>query len=1032
MKGWLEHILNKKRTWLVRLFLFLFVYSFYVLVSTGCLNGIIDSEAYRNITETFIEEGTIDITAYYGGGDYSEDGTTFYSKYSLTFPLVSLPFVYIGKLLDNDEQFIPYRYFFKHSFTRFFFSQVTPFFTALTVLLLFSFAVNLGYTVRKSVFLALIYGLTTHALSQAVDSLPDPISTFFVLLTIFGIVSYKLLKKKRYLVYFSVGIFLAVHTKFNAIFLFPFIIIFYLYSIFPKYIEDKISKYIFKSLLTKVLIGIIPLIVLWIVLIIDSRHTYGIILLAPKTLYILIFLSFIYLSILYLYIWIKNINIWLYIKQLITTKEFYIVILPMIVCIGSVMYYNYYRYDNIFNTGYIGVETFTGNVVQGLMVNLLTPGRSIFLYSPIIILSFFAFRRFYSEYKYIFFLFIAVIGTYLLTISMWYGWDGGWSYGPRYLLQTIPFFVLMLGHVFNNRTEKAKNYLKIFGVMLLLLGFYINFTGAIVNFMAYLTDNSEIAYSKAFFHIDKSQPYNNLQFLIENSYDRNSLWIYWVINRIDYNYFSNIDYKSMVNFHHILLVGISGIIVLMFSSCLILLFLIRKLNIRIIILNIIKKTKFIVKEVKIKKYVFLLRLILFLILFIFVLLYFTIQTSNTKYLVIEKHLSRSKNLISIEKYEEAINFLRCILKVDKTNTEAEKLFNLLAINGLNKTIYNDNLWEDVSDAKGFSLSIKRSLIPERNSFPGKKNNYSIKWEGFLFIPETGTYTFYLRSNDGAKLYLDNNMIINHPDNIISKEFYISEVELKQGYHPIKVKYRQLKLESYIYLCWKNPISGNIEIIPSKYLFRKNYNADQNEKYRQLSLKYRNEELYTLALKYYNKLCKQKRKNKYYDKYYINYLLKMSKKIDNIVGTKINFENKKKHNTYIKTGNAFMNNPVLYSKYKNYYIDNQEGKYFISTLNYNNNSDIGSLKTNRFTLFGNHIHIKIAGGKDINKLYVALISCDNDHTIIHRATGDYSLELKEIIWDISEYSGQKAYIEVRDNKIGEWGFIMVDDIYQTLD
>lgn len=39
------------------------------------------------------------------------------------------------------------------------------------------------------------------------------------------------------------------------------------------------------------------------------------------------------------------------------------------------------------------------------------------------------------------------------------------------------------------------------------------------------------------------------------------------------------------------------------------------------------------------------------------------------------------------------------------------------------------------------------------------DNFSVRWTGVLKVPETGDYMFYLRSDDGSRLWIDNNQII---------------------------------------------------------------------------------------------------------------------------------------------------------------------------------------------------------------------------------------------------------------------------------
>jgi hypothetical protein len=55
------------------------------------------------------------------------------------------------------------------------------------------------------------------------------------------------------------------------------------------------------------------------------------------------------------------------------------------------------------------------------------------------------------------------------------------------------------------------------------------------------------------------------------------------------------------------------------------------------------------------------------------------------------------------------------------------------------------------------------------------------------VPKTGTYNFYLRSDDGSKLYLDGELVIdnNGSNSANTKE---SMKVLKKGVNPIRIDY----------------------------------------------------------------------------------------------------------------------------------------------------------------------------------------------------------------------------------------------------
>ena len=72
------------------------------------------------------------------------------------------------------------------------------------------------------------------------------------------------------------------------------------------------------------------------------------------------------------------------------------------------------------------------------------------------------------------------------------------------------------------------------------------------------------------------------------------------------------------------------------------------------------------------------------------------------------------------------------------------------------------------------------------------NNYGLVYNGFINIPADGTYTFYIASDDGSKLYINNQLLIDN-DGLHGFDEKKSEITLKKGLLPIRLEYFQ---ESY--------------------------------------------------------------------------------------------------------------------------------------------------------------------------------------------------------------------------------------------
>ncbi len=76
---------------------------------------------------------------------------------------------------------------------------------------------------------------------------------------------------------------------------------------------------------------------------------------------------------------------------------------------------------------------------------LLSPSRGLLVYVPVVMFVLYLAIRYWKDLKHkrLAIVALAAIGANLTLVSMLMLWWGGWSYGPRELTDTIPFFVLL-------------------------------------------------------------------------------------------------------------------------------------------------------------------------------------------------------------------------------------------------------------------------------------------------------------------------------------------------------------------------------------------------------------------------------------------------------------------------------------------------------------------------------------------------------------------------------------------------------------
>jgi 4-amino-4-deoxy-L-arabinose transferase-like glycosyltransferase len=112
------------------------------------------------------------------------------------------------------------------------------------------------------------------------------------------------------------------------------------------------------------------------------------------------------------------------------------------------MYYNHVRTGHMLispvqSDQYASSNGLSGNLALGMFGLLFSPGKSIFLYIPIVVLSVVCFRRFASKYApeaaFVGVLFALWLGLHAKLATNWYG---AWGWGPRHFITIAPVLAL--------------------------------------------------------------------------------------------------------------------------------------------------------------------------------------------------------------------------------------------------------------------------------------------------------------------------------------------------------------------------------------------------------------------------------------------------------------------------------------------------------------------------------------------------------------------------------------------------------------
>jgi len=179
------------------------------------------------------------------------------------------------------------------------------------------------------------------------------------------------------------------------------------------------------------------------------------------------------------------------------TREFFrklVIFLSVLLPFAAlVLWYNYYRFGSIFETGFqllaakTGVDFFSGTpLLTGLRGFLTSPGKGFFYYSPIAVFFFFAIIPFLKKHRWPAIAFTLLILSYLLFLSRNKYWHGDRAWGPRYLLAITPFVILPITGLLDSvRWRKNNPFIKLPVYVVFTLSLLIQISAVSIHFYNY-------------------------------------------------------------------------------------------------------------------------------------------------------------------------------------------------------------------------------------------------------------------------------------------------------------------------------------------------------------------------------------------------------------------------------------------------------------------------------------------------------------------------------------------------------------------
>lgn len=146
-------------------------------------------------------------------------------------------------------------------------------------------------------------------------------------------------------------------------------------------------------------------------------------------------------------------------------------------------------------------------------------------------------------------------------------------------------------------------------------------------------------------------------------------------------------------------------------------------------------------------------------------------------------------------------------KVQAINKYGSSGFDLASAGGLNYNYYELESISTMPNFDGLNVVESGSVSNVTIDIKKRASNYAIKFFGSIYIPSSGQYTFYTKSDDGSNLYIDG---FDEAHRVVNNNYLQSPTErsgnitLTSGVHLIYVTFFQSGGGDYLDISYKGP------------------------------------------------------------------------------------------------------------------------------------------------------------------------------------------------------------------------------------
>lgn len=185
----------------------------------------------------------------------------------------------------------------------------------------------------------------------------------------------------------------------------------------------------------------------------------------------------------------------------------------MLIVFPTIFWYNFIRTGSLFATGYSPEENFSNPFLIGVWGFLFSPAKSIFLYSPPLLISFLLLWRFFKKHRNEAIFIVCGFIISLMFYSKWFNWEGGRSWGPRFMFLSMVLLTVPIVKFFENRQKWNRSF------NIVILGIFL--TGFIVQILAVMVNSFQYFNILDFMGVQIGETYSNFLF--------SPIFIQWMI-----------------------------------------------------------------------------------------------------------------------------------------------------------------------------------------------------------------------------------------------------------------------------------------------------------------------------------------------------------------------------------------------------------------------------------------------------------------------------------------------------------------------